>query len=87
MYIIVPLHTQFVLLRALKHLGILLLTTLVRFVSSLRLDQVELVPHHVPGSATLKGLLQLALMYSGRHLVGVLSPQELVKLLVVSSTR
>ena len=76
--------TQFVLLRVLNQL---LLTTLVRFTSSLRLDQVELVPHHVPGSAMFKGLLQLVLMYSGRHLVVVLSPQELVKLLVVSSIR
>ena len=94
MYTIVPqlypyplIHPQYVLLRALKHLGILLLTTLVRFISSLRLDEVEVVPHHDPGSAMFKGLLQLTLMYSGRHLVGVLSPQDLVKLLVVSSIR
>ena len=71
MYIIVPLHTQLVLLRV---ENTLLLTTLVRFTSSLRLDQLDLVPHHVPGSAILRALLHI--LYSGRHLLAVLSPQH-----------
>ena len=67
-----PLHTQLELLRVENQL---LLTTLVRFANSLRLDQAEMVPRHVPGSATLQASIQLpwpTLLYSGRHLMGML---------------
>ena len=80
--------TQLVLLRVLTVLLILLLTTLVRFANLLRLDQVDLIPHHVPGSAMFKALLQV--LCSGRHLMKVLSPryhQSSCKLLVVNYTR
>ena len=68
-------HTQFVLLRVENQK---LLTTLVRFASSLRLDQVDqivemVVSYHVPWSAILMTLLQ---MQSGSGLMGMLSPQH-----------
>ena len=86
MYIIVPLHTQFVLLRVENQL---LLTTLVRFTSSLRLDQVEqivdlIVSYHVPGST-----MALLSVHSGSGLMGLLSPQhhqDSCKLLVMCYT-
>ena len=72
MYIIVPLHTQLVLLRVENKQ----LTTLVRFANSLRLDQVDqivelIVSYHVPGSA-----MALLSVQSGSGLMGVLSPQH-----------
>ena len=71
----------------LKQLGIPLPTTLMKFANSLRLDQQEEELYHIPGFAMFKAFLQLALMYSGRDQIGVLSLQDLVKLLVISYTR
>ena len=71
---------------------ILLLTTLVRSASSLRLDRVDQRrSNHVPLSAMFKALTHVQILEcSGRHLMGTKSPghqQDSHKLLVVSYSR
>ena len=66
------LHTQLVFMR--PHF-LLVMTTLVTFALSLRLDQEDQLQmfQYVPGSVTL---MVMAVQHSGRHLMGVLSPQH-----------
>ena len=52
----------------------------------MRLVQVDLGLHHVPGSVTLVVLIQklvAIMLYNGKHLMGVMFPKDLVKLLVI----